>query len=75
MKKGDLVRYNFDNIWCKRLKKPPLAAPPRGMLGVISKTIQRANGIDIFVEWVDGTANWYFNNELDVIEEENTEKK
>jgi hypothetical protein len=75
MKKGDLVRYNFDNIWCKRLRKSPLAAPSRGMLGVILKTIQRANEIDIFVEWVDGTTNWYFNNELDVIEEENTEKK
>ena len=70
-----MVRYNFDNIWCKRLKKIPLAAPPKGMLGVISRTIQRGNGIDIFVEWVDGTTNWYFNNELDVIEEENTEKK
>ena len=70
-----MVRYNFDNIWCKRLKKIPLAAPPKGMFGVISKTIQRTNGIDIFVEWIDGTTNWYFDNELDVIEGENTEKK
>tara|TARA_R100000008_G_scaffold75407_1_gene54644 strand:- start:3480 stop:3695 length:216 start_codon:yes stop_codon:yes gene_type:complete len=69
MKKGDLVKYNFNNIWCKRLGDVPLAAPPRGMLGVVLKAVEKGGRIEIFVKWVDNETNWYFDNELFVIEE------